>query len=170
VIAITGTNGKSTVTSLTGALCRAAGLATVVAGNIGDAALDALPADGNWPDVYVLELSSFQLETTSSLKPTAATVLNVTDNHLDRYAGLDDYAAAKARIFEGGGIQVLNRDDSRSIAMHSVAGRLVRRSARGSRNRKRLGACVDRGPRGGKRRSPARHGCARRALLARHRT
>ena len=77
-----------------------AGLATVVAGNIGDAVLDALAApDANWPDVFVLELSSFQLETTSSLAPTAATVLNVTDNHLDRYAGIDDYAAAKARIF-----------------------------------------------------------------------
>ncbi len=64
-----------------------------------------LPTDSNWPDVFVLELSSFQLETTSSLVPTAAAVLNVTDNHLDRYAGMDDYAAAKARIFLGGGIR-----------------------------------------------------------------
>ena len=72
----------------------------------------------------MLELSSFQLETTSALAPTAATVLNVTDNHLDRYAGMDDYAAAKARIFRGGGIQVLNRDDPRSLAMR-IPGRLV---------------------------------------------
>jgi UDP-N-acetylmuramoylalanine--D-glutamate ligase len=124
VLAITGSNGKTTVTALTGALARAAGLSTVVAGNIGDAVLDALPADGDWPDVFVLELSSFQLETTSNLVPVAATVLNVTENHLDRYASMDDYAAAKARIFANGGIQVLNRDDPRSLAMR-IAGRLV---------------------------------------------
>ncbi len=120
VIAITGSNGKTTVTALTGALCRAAGVTTVVAGNIGDPVLDVLAAlrdGGAWPEVFVLELSSFQLETTSSLSPIAATVLNVTDNHLDRYADLDDYAAAKARIFHGDGIQVLNRDDARSMAM-----------------------------------------------------
>jgi UDP-N-acetylmuramoylalanine--D-glutamate ligase len=124
VVAITGSNGKSTVTALTGALCRAAGLATVVAGNIGDAVLDTLPVGAKWPDVFVLELSSFQLDATASLAATAATVLNVTDNHLDRYAGIDAYAAAKARIFAGGGIQVLNRDDPRSIAMR-LPGRLV---------------------------------------------
>jgi UDP-N-acetylmuramoylalanine--D-glutamate ligase len=124
VLAITGSNGKTTVTALTGALCRAAGLATVVAGNIGDAVLDALPPPSAWPDVFVLELSSFQLETTLSLDATAAAVLNVTDNHLDRYAGMDDYAAAKARVFHGGGIQVLNRDDPRSSAMR-IPGRLV---------------------------------------------
>ena len=92
VLAITGSNGKTTVTALTGALCRAAGLDTVVAGNIGDAVLDVarrltIPGACAWPDVFVLELSSFQLETTSSLQPTAAAVLNVTDNHLDRYRG-----------------------------------------------------------------------------------
>ncbi len=124
MLAITGSNGKTTVTALTGALCRAAGLATNVCGNIGDAVLDALPADDRWPDVFVLELSSFQLETTRSLAPTAACVLNVTENHLDRYAGIDGYAAAKARIFMNGGIQVLNRDDPRSIAMR-IPGRLV---------------------------------------------
>jgi UDP-N-acetylmuramoylalanine--D-glutamate ligase len=124
LLAITGTNGKTTVTALTGALARAAGLATIVAGNIGDAVLDVLPRDGRWPDVFVLELSSFQLETTSSLRPSAATVLNVSENHLDRYADVDAYAAAKARIFAGGGIQVLNRDDPRSIAMR-IRDRLV---------------------------------------------
>ena len=130
VLAVTGSNGKTTVTALTGALCSAAGLATTVAGNIGAAVLDVLatldPADGGcgWPDVIVLELSSFQLETTSSLRPTAAAVLNVTDNHLDRYADIDAYAAAKQRIFAGIGVQVLNRDDPRSMAMR-VEGRIL---------------------------------------------
>jgi UDP-N-acetylmuramoylalanine--D-glutamate ligase len=130
VLAVTGSNGKTTVTALTGALCRAAGLGTIVAGNIGHAVLDVLEpiAAGArshaWPDVFVLELSSFQLETTASLKPVAATVLNITDNHLDRYAGIDDYAAAKGRIFAGGGMQVLNRDDPRTIAM-AIPGRVV---------------------------------------------
>ena len=150
VIAVTGTNGKSTVTSLAGALCRAAGLATVVAGNIGDAVLDMLPEDGSWPDVFVLELSSFQLETTSSLRPTAATVLNVTDNHLDRYAGIDSYAAAKARIFEGGGIQVLNRDDPRSLAMR-IPGRLVQTFGDGVPESEEAWGLVERGARVGSR-------------------
>jgi UDP-N-acetylmuramoylalanine--D-glutamate ligase len=127
VLAITGSNGKSTVTAMAGALCRAAGLTTVIAGNIGDAVLDVIApfeAGQPWPDVFVLELSSFQLETTSSLTPVAATVLNVTDNHLDRYAGMVEYAAAKARIFEGGGVQVVNRDDPRSLGMR-CDGRMV---------------------------------------------
>ena len=127
VLAITGSNGKSTVTALAGALCRAAGLDAVVAGNIGDAVLDVIApfeAGQRWPDVFVLELSSFQLETTTSLTPVAAAVLNVTDNHLDRYAGMDAYAAAKARIFAGGGVQVVNRDDPRSAAMR-IDGRTV---------------------------------------------
>ena len=127
VLAVTGSNGKSTVSALAGALCRAAGLSIVVAGNIGDAVLDAIApfeAGEAWPDVFVLELSSFQLETTKSLAPAAAAVLNVTDNHLDRYAGMDEYAAAKVRIFAGGGVQVLNRDDARSFAMR-IPGRTV---------------------------------------------
>jgi UDP-N-acetylmuramoylalanine--D-glutamate ligase len=114
VLAITGTNGKTTTTAVTGELARAAGLAATVAGNIGTAVLDALStieAGAPWPDVFVLELSSYQLETLSSLAPTAATVLNVTPNHLDRYAGIADYAAAKARIFNDARVQLLNRDD-----------------------------------------------------------
>ncbi len=114
-IAITGANGKSTVTSMVGAMCTAAGLKTEIAGNIGLPVLDAL---SNWqekgalPDVWVLELSSFQLESTSSLAPDAAAVLNVTEDHLDRYEGsMQKYAAAKARIFTGNGVQVLNRED-----------------------------------------------------------
>lgn len=128
VIAITGANGKSTVTSMVGAMCTAAGLKTEVAGNIGLPVLDAL---GNWqdkgelPDVWVLELSSFQLETTSSLTPDSAAVLNVTEDHLDRYDGsMQKYAAAKARIFAGHGVQVLNREDAWCRDM-ALAGRDV---------------------------------------------
>lgn len=115
VIAITGANGKSTVTTLVGEMCKAAGLKTVVAGNIGLPVLEALALPE--PDVYVLELSSFQLETTTHLHPDAATVLNVTEDHMDRYAGMADYAAAKARIFHGHGVQVLNREDEWSRKM-----------------------------------------------------
>ncbi|MFA6178612.1 MAG: UDP-N-acetylmuramoyl-L-alanine--D-glutamate ligase [Candidatus Methylopumilus sp.] len=126
VIAITGSNGKSTVTTLVGEMCEAAGLKTVVAGNIGLPVLDTLMPgfmNDESPDVFVLELSSFQLETTSSLHADAATVLNICDDHLDRYADLDAYAAAKARIFLGGldvkqaQVQVLNRQDARSMQM-----------------------------------------------------
>ncbi len=127
VLAITGSNGKTTVTALTTELARSAGLAAASVGNIGEPVLDVLLAHERgapWPDVFVIELSSFHLETTSSLKPVAATVLNVTENHLDRYAGIAEYAAAKARIFDGGGEQILNRDDARSFAMR-LAGRVV---------------------------------------------
>jgi UDP-N-acetylmuramoylalanine--D-glutamate ligase len=127
VVAITGSNGKSTVTAMTGEMCRAAGRGTVVAGNIGTPVLDALAAfetGRSRPDVFVLELSSFQLESTASLEPDAATVLNVTEDHLDRYDSMTDYAAAKARVFTGNGVQVLNRDDRRSLGM-ARAGRTI---------------------------------------------
>jgi UDP-N-acetylmuramoylalanine--D-glutamate ligase len=127
VLAITGTNGKTTTTALTGHLLQATGKTVGVAGNISPAALTALMAaqDANaLPQIWVLELSSFQLETTATLNPAVATVLNVSDDHLDRYAGLDAYAAAKARIFSGDGVQVLNRDDARVRAM-ALAGRRV---------------------------------------------
>jgi UDP-N-acetylmuramoylalanine--D-glutamate ligase len=118
IIAITGSNGKTTVTSLVGAMCRAAGLDTVVAGNISPAVLDAwLDRQGRLPDVWVLELSSFQLETTHTLRADAATVLNVSEDHLDRHGDMAAYSAAKARIFLGCGVQVLNRDDARSLGM-----------------------------------------------------
>ncbi len=128
VLAITGSNGKSTVTAMCGDMCRMAGLATCVAGNIGLPVLDALaeieqgmtPA----PQVWVLELSSFQLETTSSLNADAATVLNLSEDHMDRYPDMDAYAAAKARIYSGNGVQVVNRDDPRSLAM-ALPGRHV---------------------------------------------
>ncbi|WP_137937735.1 UDP-N-acetylmuramoyl-L-alanine--D-glutamate ligase [Chitinivorax sp. B] len=125
VIAITGANGKTTVTTLVGEMCKAAGLHTIVAGNIGLAVLDALTDLGDErPDVFVLELSSFQLESTSTLNPAASTVLNVTEDHMDRYADMNAYAAAKARIFAGNGVQVINREDDYSLHM-ALPGRNV---------------------------------------------
>ncbi len=121
LIAITGSNGKSTVTAMCGDMCRMAGQTTCVAGNIGLPVLDALLeielGYATAPQVWVLELSSFQLETTTSLNATAATVLNISEDHMDRYPDLDAYAAAKARIFSGDGVMVLNRDDARVMAM-----------------------------------------------------
>jgi UDP-N-acetylmuramoylalanine--D-glutamate ligase len=127
VVAITGTNGKSTVTAMAGGMCRAAGCETVVAGNIGLPVLDALAAveDGAPPpQVYVLELSSFQLESTATLAPDAAALLNLSEDHMDRYEALSDYAAAKSRVFNGNGVQVLNREDRWSMGM-ARAGRTV---------------------------------------------
>lgn len=128
LLAITGTNGKTTTTALTGHLIASTGRRVAVAGNISPAALDALMAHldrGALPEAWVLELSSFQLETTLSLDATAATVLNISDDHLDRYIDLDDYAAAKARIFRGSGVQVLNRDDARVRRMALPGRRLI---------------------------------------------
>jgi len=116
VIGITGTNGKSTVTALAGEMCRAAGLATVVAGNIGVPVLDAL-GQGGEADLYVIELSSYQLETTSSLELEAAAMLNLTQDHMDRYESMADYARAKQRIFMHAKRRVVNRDDPWSRAM-----------------------------------------------------
>ena len=123
VIAVTGANGKSTVTALTGEMCRRAGLETAVGGNIGVPALSLL-ADRE-PDVYVLELSSFQLETTHSLNARAAAVLNVTADHMDRYRDFDEYAQAKARIFRGNGTMVLNADDPVVMRMRQSGRRTV---------------------------------------------
>ena len=110
VLAITGTNGKTTVTALAAHLARAAGKRALAAGNIGPAVLDAwakAKADGELPDIWVLEVSSFQLETTHSLQADAAVVLNLSEDHLDRHGDMTAYAAAKARVFAGGGVQVL---------------------------------------------------------------
>ena len=109
VIAITGSNGKSTVTTLVAEMARASGLKTAMGGNIGTPALDLLAQQ---PELYVLELSSFQLETTSSLEPAAAVILNISEDHMDRYSSLSDYTAAKMRIYHGGGGLVINRDDA----------------------------------------------------------
>ncbi len=117
VIGITGSNGKTTVTTLVGEICKEAGLNTIVAGNIGLPVLDALNME--IPEIYVLELSSFQLETTYSLSLDAATVLNVSEDHMDRYSNIKDYAAAKARILAHAKVGVLNRDDALTLAMKS---------------------------------------------------
>ena len=120
LLAITGTNGKTTVTSLTGKLCRAAGLSVQIAGNISPAALDVLRADldaDTLPDCWVLELSSFQLHTTYTLQADAATVLNVTQDHLDWHGSMDAYARDKERIFGPDTVRVLNRDDARCLQM-----------------------------------------------------
>ena len=108
-VAITGTNGKSTVTSLLGEMARAAEVRVRVGGNLGEPALDLLA--GEPADLYVLELSSFQLETTRSLQLEAAVVLNLTPDHMDRYADLAEYGAAKARIYDQCTVAVVNLDD-----------------------------------------------------------
>lgn len=112
VVAITGSNGKSTVTTLVGLMAEQADFRVGVGGNIGTPALDLLlePAD-----LYVLELSSFQLETTSSLQPAAATILNLSEDHLDRYDGMAGYLKAKQRIFNNASHIVINRDDAATI-------------------------------------------------------
>jgi len=109
IAAITGTNGKSTVTTLVAEIANAGGRRAVAGGNLGEPALDLL--ERATPDLYVLELSSFQLETTRSLRTVTATVLNVTPDHMDRYASLEEYGAAKARIFDGCDVAVINADD-----------------------------------------------------------
>lgn len=108
IVAITGSNGKSTVTTLVGEMAAEAGIRVGVGGNIGTPALDLLlePCD-----LYVLELSSFQLETTHSLRAAAATILNLSEDHLDRYEGMAGYLAAKQRIYVGAQHILVNRDD-----------------------------------------------------------
>lgn len=123
VVGITGTNGKSTVTTLVGRMAQRAGRRTRVGGNLGEPALELLDPTA---ELYVLELSSYQLDTTESLTLQAATVLNVTPDHLDRYGTLAGYAASKARIFRRCATAVLNADDSQVAAMGALAGRRLR--------------------------------------------
>ncbi|GCB06199.1 UDP-N-acetylmuramoylalanine--D-glutamate ligase [Ralstonia sp. SET104] len=125
VLAITGTNGKTTTTALTGALAERAGKTVGVAGNISPSALDKLTEcidAGTLPDVWVLELSSFQLETTHTLDADAATILNITQDHLDWHGTMDAYAAAKGRIFGANTVRVLNRQDTGVMAFASKGG------------------------------------------------
>ena len=120
VLAITGTNGKTTVTSLTGQLVERSGRTVAVAGNIGPTLLDTLAAHIDavtLPEVWVLELSSFQLDGVTGFEPTAATVLNVTQDHLDWHGDMAAYAAAKARIFGQTGLMILNREDAEVMRM-----------------------------------------------------
>lgn len=115
VIAITGSNGKSTVTTWVGEMARAAGVDARVGGNLGTPVLELLSESE--PDFYVLELSSFQLETTESLAPAIATVLNISPDHMDRYDSFEDYAAAKQRALGLAAIQIINADDAQVLAM-----------------------------------------------------
>ncbi|MCL7420450.1 MAG: UDP-N-acetylmuramoyl-L-alanine--D-glutamate ligase [Methylobacter sp.] len=108
VIAITGSNGKSTVTTMLGEMTKEAGKRVGVGGNLGTPALDLLGQDA---ELYVLELSSFQLERTTVFNAAAATVLNVTVDHLDRHADMAEYAEEKRRVFKGNGVMVINADD-----------------------------------------------------------
>ena len=120
VLAITGTNGKTTVTSLTGQLVERAGKTVAVAGNIGPTLLDTLAGHidaDTLPQAWVLELSSFQLDGVAGFEPTAATVLNITQDHLDWHGDINAYAAAKARIFGQTGLMVLNREDPEVMQM-----------------------------------------------------
>ncbi len=114
VAAITGSNGKSTVTTLLGMMAREAGLRTAVGGNLGEPVLELL---GSEAELYVVELSSFQLETTESLSPAVAVVLNVSADHMDRYPSLEAYAETKARIYRQAEVGVCNLDDPRVAAM-----------------------------------------------------
>lgn len=113
-VAITGSNGKSTVTSLLGEMAAAQNIRVKVGGNIGEPALDLLEEG---VELYVLELSSFQLETTRSLKPKAATVLNLVPDHLDRYPDYHSYVEAKRKIYAKAGTAVFNRDDAGVMGM-----------------------------------------------------
>jgi UDP-N-acetylmuramoylalanine--D-glutamate ligase len=123
VAAITGTNGKSTVTTLVARMAEAAGRRVLAGGNLGRPALDLL--DEPAPQLYVLELSSFQLETTRSLRTAAAVVLNVTPDHMDRYESVGEYASAKARIFQHCDAAVINLDDPLVQAMPQRAPRVL---------------------------------------------
>ena len=108
VIAITGTNAKSTVTTLVGEMAKNAGIKVAVGGNLGVPALDLLNEES---ELYVLELSSFQLETTFSLRPEVATVLNITPDHMDRYGTFESYCVAKHQVYRHCQVAVCNRDD-----------------------------------------------------------
>ncbi len=128
IVGITGTNGKSTVTTLVGEFAKAAGIEVRVGGNLGEPALDLL--EGPPAAMYVLEISSYQLETTHSLQLEAATVLNVTPDHLDRYPDFAGYAAAKARIYERAATAIVNLDDEIVVRMPRPAQRQVAFSLR----------------------------------------
>lgn len=133
VVAITGSNGKTTTTALTAYLLNATDVPAIACGNISPSALDALMAvqDGvpgypAAPAAWVLELSSFQLETTYTLNADVATVLNVSEDHLDRYSGMEAYSKAKARVFQGAGVMLLNRDDEHSLSWKQAGRNVVR--------------------------------------------
>jgi UDP-N-acetylmuramoylalanine--D-glutamate ligase len=122
VLAISGTNGKTTVTALTGKLVACANMSVAIAGNIGPSLLDTLGANldaATLPEVWVLELSSFQLNDALSFEPTAGTVLNVTQDHLDWHGNMASYSEAKSHVYGSHGCMIINRDDDE--VMHMLA-------------------------------------------------
>ncbi len=123
IVAITGSNGKSTVTTLVGLMAERSGRKVAMGGNLGRPALDLLAESE--VDLYVLELSSFQLDSCQLLNAKVATVLNVSEDHLDRYIDFSGYTESKARVFNGNGLMVLNRDDSRVTAMVKADRKMV---------------------------------------------
>jgi UDP-N-acetylmuramoylalanine--D-glutamate ligase len=140
IVAVTGTNGKSTTVRLLEAMLRAAGLRARAGGNVGDAALGLV---GEPLDVAVLEVSSFQLETIESFRPRVAVLLNLTPDHLDRHGDLAGYLAAKARVFENQGpddVAILNADPALDALAAGLRARVLRFAARGTVAR---GACWD---------------------------
>ena len=124
VVGITGSNGKSTVTTLLSAMAQRAGMMVRTGGNIGVPALDLIT--DSEPDLYVLELSSFQLETTCSLRPAASVVLNISADHMDRYPDLGAYAGAKQIIYRNAAVQVVNADDPLASALADTGRRQLR--------------------------------------------
>ncbi|MDR0805694.1 MAG: UDP-N-acetylmuramoyl-L-alanine--D-glutamate ligase [Enterobacteriaceae bacterium] len=123
IIAITGSNGKSTVTTLVGDMAKAAGWNVAVGGNLGQTALSLLDDERQ---LYVMELSSFQLETTYSLKAAAATILNVTEDHMNRYPqGMAQYREAKLRIYNNAKVCVVNSDDELTMPLQGADSRCV---------------------------------------------
>ena len=124
VVAITGTNGKSTVTTLVGEMAKKSGFDVAVAGNIGDPVLDRLIENHHY-NLWVLELSSFQLDLTYSLTPQAAVLLNVTPDHLDRHHTMDAYIAAKQRVYQGAKTLIYNRQDENTFPKESMSGAVI---------------------------------------------
>ncbi|NOY65971.1 MAG: UDP-N-acetylmuramoyl-L-alanine--D-glutamate ligase [Gammaproteobacteria bacterium] len=123
VMVVTGSNGKTTVTSLLNVMAREAGKDIRVGGNIGKPVLELL--EDSEPALYLLELSSFQLEYTSSLNAFVSTVLNISEDHMDRYSGVNDYMQAKKRVFRGDGMMVLNRDDAQVMMMKEPMRKII---------------------------------------------
>jgi len=122
IVAITGSNGKSTVTTLLGEMAKADGVRVAVGGNLGVPALNLIADD---VELYVLELSSFQLERTTQLNATVATVLNISEDHLDRYTGMQDYIEQKHKVYSGDGVMVINVDDPDVSKMQNSARELI---------------------------------------------
>lgn len=124
IIAVTGSNGKSTVTTLIGRMAENAGYVVAVGGNLGVPAVDLWSDPG--PDYYVLELSSFQLDLTERLPTVAAVVLNISEDHMDRYESIEEYSASKARVYRYAETAVVNADDIYVSSMSTFDARLIR--------------------------------------------